>query len=149
MKVKLLTKTAIVPRMAHKTDGAFDLYADEDKFIGLGAQELVSTGVSMAIPEHCVGIIKSRSGLSVKNGINIGAGVIDSGYRGEVKALLQASQLPFQVRKGDRIAQLLIVPIERPEIEIVEHLDVTDRGDGGFGSTGKNKLDLGKAELEI
>lgn len=149
MKVKLLTDTAIAPQMAHKTDAAFDLYADEDKFIGLGAQELVSTGVAMAIPGNCVGIIKSRSGLSVKSGINVGAGVIDSGYRGEVKALLQASQLPYQVRKGDRIAQLLIVPIERPEIEVVDILDTTDRGDGGFGSTGKNKLELDSAELEI
>lgn len=149
MKVKLLTKTAIAPQMAHQTDAAFDLYADEDKFIGLGFQELVSTGVAMAIPHNCAGVIKSRSGLSVKHGINVGAGVIDSGYRGEVKVLLQATQEPFQVRKGDRIAQLLIVPIERPNIEVVDILDTTDRGDSGFGSTGKNKLDLDKSEFEI
>lgn len=149
MKVKLLTDTAIAPQMAHPTDAAFDLYADEDMIIDHGSQALVSTGVAMAIPKHCTGILKSRSGHSSKKGVNVGAGVIDSGYRGEVKVLLQATQDEFIIKKGDRIAQLLIVPIERPEIEVVDILDTTDRGDGGFGSTGTNKLDLDKAEFEI
>jgi len=149
MKVKLLTDTAVAPQMAHSTDAAFDLYADEEVFIGFGCQALVSTGVAMAIPGNCVGKIESRSSLASKHGINVGAGVIDSGYRGEVKVLLQASQFPFTVKKGERIAQLLIIPIERPEIEVVDILDTTDRGDSGFGSTGKNKLDLDSAELEI
>jgi len=149
MKVKLLTDTAIAPQMAHPTDAAFDLYADEEVFIAFGCQKLVSTGVAMTIPSNCVGKIESRSSLASKHGINVGAGVIDSGYRGEVKVLLQASQFPFTVKKGERIALLLIVPIERPEIEVVDILDTTDRGDGGFGSTGKNKLDLDSADVAI
>jgi len=149
MKVKLLTDTAIAPQMAHPTDAAFDLYADENGMVPKGNQGLVCTGIAIALPSNCAGIIKSRSGLSVKNGINVGAGVIDAGYRGRLRVLIQATQEDFRFKQGDRIAQLLIVPIERPEIEVVDILDTTDRGDGAFGSTGTNKLDLDSAELEI
>lgn len=149
MKVKLLTETAIPPKMMHSTDAAFDLYADEDVFIEKGDSLLVSIGIAVDIPLHCSGQIWPRSGLAVKHGLTIQAGLIDPGYRGEVKALLHPTATDFHANKGDRIAQLLIAPIERPKIEVVDILDTTDRGDGGFGSTGKNKLDLDSAELEI
>ena len=147
--VKKLHKDAILPQIANKTDCAYDLFANESGSIRQNDQRLVGTGIAMAIPNDCVGIIKSRSGLSVKEMINVGAGVIDSGYRGEIKALIQTTSRSFHFEKGQRIAQLLIIPMERPEIVEAKHLDITDRGENGFGSTGKTKLDLDSADQAI
>jgi deoxyuridine 5'-triphosphate nucleotidohydrolase len=100
---------------------------------------LVKTGIAVAIPEGCYGRVAPRSGLALKKGIDIGAGVIDEDYRGEVGAILfNLNSEPFEVKKGDRIAQFICERIIYPELEEVDELDDTERGAGGFGSTGSN-----------
>ncbi len=102
-------------------------------------RRLVSTGLRMAIPEGFEGQVRPRSGLALKKGISMvnTPGTIDSDYRGEVKCLLiNLSQEPVTLEKGERIAQLVIVPVSQAYLEVVEALDDTERGEGGFGSTG-------------
>lgn len=104
-----------------------------------GSTEVIRTGISVAIPEGHVGILASRSGIGVKKGLSVaqGVGVIDSDYRGEVLVPLFNRNMHNELIKfGDRIAQLLIVPVIQPEIVMVDELDETERGEGGFGSTG-------------
>ena len=158
--VKRLTETAIAPKRGSAQAAGYDLYADQsgtvpscsylEKMVGLDCNNnavvqkivttgsyLVSTGVAVKIPVGYYGRVASRSGLAVKNTIEVGAGVIDSDYRGEVKVLLRnLGSQQFEFKSGDRIAQLIIEKIETPEVEEVTDLDVTSRGDGGFGSTG-------------
>lgn len=140
MKIKLLTPTATAPTYATDGSAGLDLYADEDCILDSvydGVRKVISTGVSVEIDADKVGLIWPRSGIAVKNGIDTGAGVIDSDYRGEVKVLLfNHGEYAYKIKRGDRIAQLLIVPCYRPKIEIVDSLDETERGAGGFGSTG-------------
>ncbi len=140
LKVKLLTSTAKAPTKATDGSAGFDLYADEDCSLDAiyeGARKTVSTGISVAIDPDKVGLIWPRSGLAAKHGIDTGAGVIDSDYRGEVKVLLfNHGHVPFDIRRGDRIAQLLIVPAYGQSVEIVDELDDTERGGNGFGSSG-------------
>ena len=100
-------------------------------------RRLVSTSISLAIPEGHVGLVWPRSGLSIKKGIDVFAGVIDSGYRGEVKVcLFNSGATAFDIDEGDRIAQILIQKISDCKMVGVESLDGSDRGDGGFGSSG-------------
>lgn len=141
----VLSEGAIVP--SRQSDGAagYDLYSNEDTVI-IGTRQtsdniifrkLVKTGVKIKVPEGTYGRVAARSGLGVKNGIHIGAGVIDSDYRGEIGVLIfNLGCDDFVIKKGDRIAQLIIEKIETPEIKIVENLDNTERGSNGFGSTG-------------
>ena len=137
----MIIKTTKHLSKAHPSDAAFDLEADEDTFVYGYSRKLISTGVRMAIPEGYCGIIKSRSGLAVKNSIEVGAGVVDAGYRGEIKVLLcNYGEDSFYVKPGDRIAQLLIVPVPAVTLEVVEDLDETTRSDKGFGSTGLNAI---------
>ena len=137
----MIIKTTKHLSKAHPSDAAFDLEADEDTFVYGYSRKLISTGVRMAIPEGHCGIIKSRSGLAVKNSIEVGAGVIDAGYRGEIKVLLcNYGEDSFYVKPGDRIAQLMIVPVPAVTLEVVEDLDETTRSDKGFGSTGLNAI---------
>jgi dUTP pyrophosphatase len=137
----MIIKTTKHLSKAHPSDAAFDLEADEDTFVYGYSRKLISTGVRMAIPEGYCGIIKSRSGLAVKNSIEVGAGVIDAGYRGEIKVLLcNYGEDSFYVKPGDRIAQLMIVPVPAVTLEVVEDLDETTRSDKGFGSTGLNAI---------
>jgi dUTP pyrophosphatase len=127
-----------VPQIAKEGDAGADLKASEDTVISSKGRCLVSTGISIAIPIGCVGLIWPRSGLAVKHGIDSGAGVVDSGYRGEIRVLLfNHSDVDFKVMKGDRIAQILIQKVENSLFVKVETLDETERGAGGFGSTGK------------
>ena len=145
----MIIKTTKHLSKAHPSDAAFDLEADEDTFVYGYSRKLISTGVRMAIPEGYCGIIKSRSGLAVKNSIEVGAGVIDAGYRGEIKVLLcNYGEDSFYVKPGDRIAQLMIVPVPAVTLEVVEDLDETTRSDKGFGSTGLNAIlsDISKIE---
>ena len=126
-----------LPQYAHSGDAGADLTSAEDVVLPAGARRLVSTGIRLALPPGCAGLIWPRSGLAVKQGIDCGAGVIDSEYRGEVRVLLfNHSDQDFTIQKGDRIAQLLIQRVERVEFQQVDSLDDTTRGDGGFGSTG-------------
>lgn len=145
----MIIKTTKHLSKAHPSDAAFDIEADEDSFVYAYSRKLINTGVRMAIPEGYCGIIKSRSGLAVKNGIEVGAGVIDAGYRGEIKVLLcNHGDDDLYINSGDRIAQLMIVPVPAVTLEVVEDLDETTRSDKGFGSTGLNAIlaDISKIE---
>jgi dUTP pyrophosphatase len=115
-----------------------DLRAAESLTLPAGERAAVSTGVHLELPEGCVGLVWPRSGLALRHGIDTLAGVIDADYRGEVKVVLvnHGSQ-PFPIAAGDRIAQLLVQRIERPRFARVERLEPTERGGGGFGSSGR------------
>ena len=127
-----------IPQYAHAGDAGADITASEKIAIPPRERTVVSTGVRLEIPEGYVGLIWPRSGLAVKKGIDCGAGVIDSHYRGEVKVLLfNHSDNEFQIEPGDRIAQILIQKVERVEFHLVDQLNETARSDAGFGSTGK------------
>lgn len=140
MKVKLLTSTAIPPKRMSAGAAAYDVYADEDKIILPQCRKLVSTGISIEIPVTVYAQLAPRSSLSVKE-IDVGAGIIDSDYRGEVKVLLiNNSTNDFIIKKGDRIAQMILKMIYLPEVEVVEHLSETIRNDGGFGSTNSTNV---------
>ncbi len=138
MKIKLLTDTATAPTYATDGSAGLDLYADGDYAIPPESDfVVVSTGISVEIDADKTGLVWPRSGMASKFGIDTGAGVIDSDYRGELKVLLfNHGDDTYRIKRGDRIAQLLIVPCYRPKIEIVDSLDETERGAGGFGSTG-------------
>ena len=127
-----------IPKYAHAADAGADLTASQKILIPPRDRLLVTTGIRLEIPEGYVGLIWPRSGLAVKKGIDCGAGVIDSHYRGEVKVLLfNHSDNEFQIEQGDRIAQLLIQKVERTEFLPAERLSETTRSQMGFGSTGK------------
>ena len=127
-----------IPKYAHTGDAGADLTASQKMLIPPRDRLLVTTGIHLEIPEGHVGLIWPRSGLAVKKGIDCGAGVIDSHYRGEVKVLLfNHSDKEFQIEQGDRIAQLLIQKVERVQFLPVDQLSETTRSQMGFGSTGK------------
>tara|TARA_Y100000593_G_scaffold51924_1_gene97577 strand:+ start:5610 stop:6032 length:423 start_codon:yes stop_codon:yes gene_type:complete len=139
IKVKLLDKNARIPTKAHKSDAGWDLYASNlAQPIYPKKRRLISTDISVAIPDGYCGLIWPRSGLSVKSGVDVLAGVIDSGYRGEIKVCLyNTSDQIVDINPGDRIAQLIIQKVENVDFTEVKNLEDTDRGDGGFGSTGR------------
>ncbi len=126
----------------YETDGAagMDLRADEQFSLAPGERRLVPTGLAVGIPPGHEGQVRPRSGLAVRHGVAIvnAPGTIDSDYRGEVKVVLvNLGQEPVSFARGDRIAQLVIAPVARAEVRLVESLDETARGGGGFGSTGQ------------
>lgn len=145
--VKRLTETAKLPTKGSDGAAGFDLYADENCKIHpiywplikpSISRRLVSTGIAVAIDPDKVGLIWPRSGISVKYGIKTGAGVIDSDYRGEVKVLLfNLGDSVFEIKRGDRIAQLIIIPVYGQSVVEVDDLSDTERGIFGFGSTGR------------
>ena len=136
-EVKKLTDSSQVPTKGHPSDAGWDLYADEDIELWPEETKLISTGIAMSLPKRFVGLIWDRSSMGVK-GIHRHAGVIDSSYRGEVKVCLHNTSGDLhKIKRGDRIAQLLIQEIPIFRIHEVEELDSTKRGSGGFGSTGK------------
>jgi dUTP pyrophosphatase len=136
-----LTETAAAPTRAHDDDAGYDLRASEAATLPPGGRESVGTGVAVAIPEGHAGLVLPRSGLAARHGISLvnAPGLIDAGYRGEVRVLLLNTdrEASFEVAPGDRIAQLVIIRHEAPELVEVDSLDETVRGDGGFGSTGR------------
>ncbi|TNV70985.1 hypothetical protein FGO68_gene2319 [Halteria grandinella] len=139
LRVKKLVPEAQIPVKGSEHAAGYDLMASAPQTVPAKGKALVSTGISMAIPIGNYGRIAPRSGLAAKNFIDVGAGVIDADYRGEVKVLLfNFSDVDFQVNMGDRIAQLIVEKYTRTEIEEVAEgdLDSTERGAGGFGSTG-------------
>ena len=152
MKI-MLDEGAIMPTRAHEFDAGLDLYAPKTTSIpgckyaapirnyGYGkislGQRTIDTGVHVEIPEGYVGFIKSKSGLMVNHGL-LTDGTIDSGYTGSIQVkLFNTIQKDYLINAGDKIAQLVIVPCLLPDLEVVDHLEETDRGDGGFGSTGR------------
>jgi len=137
LRVKKLHQDATIPTRAHKTDAGYDLYALESTTIYQNTHQLVKTGISLEIPEGYVGLIWPRSGLSYKYGLDVFAGVIDSGYRGDVGVILYNSHSSvYNVEAGDRIAQILFQKVENFQLIEVNSLNDAHRGDGGFGSTG-------------
>src|SRR6056300_887136 len=135
--VKRLNEHATLPARGSPLAAGYDLSSSEDVSIHKGTRGLVGTGIAFTVPHETYGRIAPRSGLAVKNGIQVGAGVIDRDYTGEVKAVLfNHGDEDFVIKKGDRIAQLIIEKIEMPEVKLVDELLVTERGEGGFGSTG-------------
>lgn len=130
-----------VPTRAHDHDAGLDLRANEDARVSVGGRVLVGTGIAVAIPPGHVGLVCPRSGMASKFGVTVAnaPGVIDAGYRGEVKVnLVNHGRAALDVSKGDRIAQLLVVPVAMPTISHVDDLPapVDGRGVGGHGSTG-------------
>ena len=136
-----LSEDAREPTRAHHGDAGYDLYAVDGATIAPGERASVGTGIAVAIPDGWAGLVLPRSGLAARHGITLpnAPGLIDSGYRGEVRVLLLNTDArePFKVAPGDRIAQLLLVRHEEPELLEVESLDETVRGAGGFGSSGR------------
>lgn len=136
MKIKL-DEGAKMPTRQHKWDAGLDLYALEDGYIRCNQSHTFNTGVHVQIPEGCVGFIKSRSGLMVNNGI-VTDGTIDAHYTGPIKVcLFNHGTSRYEVKAGDKIAQLVICPCVLPQLELVDSLEETDRGNAGFGSTGR------------
>lgn len=138
IKVKKLNDKAKTPVRAHMTDAGMDLCSTESLVILPQTRSIISTGISLEIPEGYYGRMAPRSGLAAKNGIDVFAGVVDSSYRGELKVILFNSdaQQSFTINEGDRIAQLIIEKHYNFPIEEVSDLSDTARGSGGFGSTG-------------
>lgn len=139
MKIKLLDKNATIPTFANVGDAGADLYALESVVINGRTQKLVRTGIALEIPLGYVGLIRPRSGLATKLGIGMNSsGVVDSGYRGEISVtLINHSDKTHTISPGQRIAQIVFVPVVSGfEFEVVDELSVTDRGIGGYGSTG-------------
>lgn len=138
--LKQLDKELPVPQNAYEGDAAVDLRSTEDVSLAPGQRALVSTGIAIELPINCAALVVPRSGLAIKHGISVvnAPGLIDSNYRGEIKVILLNTDLkePFEVKRGDRIAQLMIVSVEQPQFEIKGELSDTSRGSGGFGSSG-------------
>ena len=145
----LLDENAFVPQRAHDTDAGLDLFATEDHVIPAGGSYTFDTGVHVELPRVCLsdgfgdvefitaGILKSKSGLNVNHNIT-SDGTIDFGYTGSIRVkLYNHGHKDYLVKRGDKISQLVIVPVLTPEIRIVEALTDTARGEGGFGSTGR------------
>lgn len=136
MKV-VLDDGAFLPERAHETDAGLDIRSPESRVVFAHDSIMIDTGVHIEIPRGYVGFLKSKSGLNVKHGIT-SEGVIDCGYTGSIKVkLYNNSAEMYKVERGDKISQLVILPILTPEMEVVESLDETERGDNGFGSTGR------------
>ena len=139
LKVKLLHPDAKVPTRANATDAGLDLYALNGGIAVPGDRLRINTGIAMSIPTGYYGRISPRSGLAWKDGIDVMAGTVDSSYRGEIRVILINLETtdPFQVRPGDRIAQIIIQKMELWPLMVVDELDDTERGENGFGSSGQ------------
>lgn len=138
IKIKKNHKDAIIPRYVRENDAAMDLYSIEDYELKPGERKLFKTGISMEFPPGNVMLIKDRSGLAVKQGITTMAGVIDPDYRGDYGVvLLNTSQETVKIEKGERIAQMILLPIIHADIEEVKELTDSERKEDGFGSSGR------------
>ncbi|NLO28358.1 MAG: dUTP diphosphatase [Actinobacteria bacterium] len=140
LQVRLLHPQARLPRRAHPGDAGADLHSVEEIIIPPGERRDVGTGLALAIPEGYAGFVQPRSGLAFKHGIMVvnSPGLIDAGYRGEVRvSLYNSGREPFAVAVGERIAQLLIQRVEEPAFVAADELPDTRRGQGGFGSSGR------------
>ena len=128
-----------LPRRAHADDAGVDLYSAEDVELAPGQRQLVGTGVAVALPTGTVGLVHPRSGLAARQGLSIvnAPGTVDSGYRGEIKVgVINQIGEAYTIEPGERVAQMVILPVSMMPVEEVETLGETDRGAGGFGSTG-------------
>ena len=141
LRVQRLTTTAVLPSRATTGDAGLDLYASEPASLGAGERASVGTGIAIEIPAGHAGLVLPRSGWAAKHGISLvnAPGLIDAGYRGEVRVLLLNTdrEEAFEISEGDRIAQLLVVPFASLEPVESASLAKSERGEGGFGSTGR------------
>ncbi len=138
LKIKKIQADAKVPSMAYKGDAGLDLYSAEKKIIKRKERAKIKTGIALEIPFGFVGLIWDRSSLAAKSGLTTMAGVIDSGYRGEIEIIIyNSSKEDYIIKKYDKIAQLLIQKIETPKIVGVDQLSNSERGNKNFGSSGE------------
>ena len=141
MKLKILKthEKAIVPQYAHFNDSGMDLFSVDNVVIEPGKIKLINTGIKIELPVNTEAQIRPRSGLALKSGITVlnTPGTIDEGYRGEIGIIIiNHSKISFEVEVGMKIAQMVIMPVLHPEVVEVFEITETDRGEGGFGSTG-------------
>ncbi len=140
VRVRRLDPGLPLPSYAHAGDAGADLMTAADVTLGPGERAMVPTGVALALPDGYAGFVHPRSGLAARCGVSIvnAPGTIDAGYRGEIKVVLinLDPRAPVTLRRGDRIAQLVVQRVENADLVEVEALDATERGDGGYGSTG-------------
>lgn len=136
MKIKL-DEGAFMPERAHVLDAGLDIRTPVDVLVPAYGSVVIDTGVHVAIPMGYVGMLKSKSGLNIKSGIT-SEGVIDAGYTGSIVAKLYNNNDTAKIlNRGSKVTQLVIIPIVTPELELVDHLEETERGRNGFGSTGE------------
>lgn len=137
MKI-MLDKDAVMPRKAHVTDAGYDLFSREEQIVPAKESATFDTGVHIELPEGTVGLLKSKSGLNVKHGL-VSEGVIDVGYTGSIVVkIYNHSGYDYKVEKGDKISQLVIVPlVNTGNFELVDSLEDSERGSNGFGSSGR------------
>jgi dUTP pyrophosphatase len=140
LRVRRVDPRAVLPTRAYVGDAGLDLYALDDAVLAPGERASVRTGIAIEIPAGQAGLVLPRSGLARRHGISVvnAPGLIDAGYRGEVEVLLLNTDRssPFSIAAGDRIAQLVIVSVQTPQVVEVQELALSERGSGGFGSTG-------------
>ncbi|KAI8836783.1 dUTPase-like protein [Chytriomyces cf. hyalinus JEL632] len=142
LQVKLLSSKGRLPARGSVGAAGYDLFSAKDVTIPANGRAIVPTDISIAVPFGTYGRVAPRSGLAVKHFLDVGAGVIDADYRGPVGVVLfNFGTADFQVKEGDRVAQLILEKIETAQIDHVQELDETVRGAGGFGSTGIRKTD--------
>lgn len=137
VNVKYLNEHAKEPTKAHTMDAGWDLYASEDCIIHPKERGVINTGISLEMPPYFAGLIWPRSGMAVKGGADVLAGVIDSGYRGEIMVCLyNTGEKNLQVKRGDKIAQIIFQEVPEVGITVKDSLGSSQRGSDGFGSTG-------------
>ena len=140
LSFKRVHPDTVLPAYAHPSDAGMDIRSVADMTVPARGRALVPTGLVVLLPPLYEAQVRPRSGLALKHGITVlnTPGTIDSGYRGEIGVILfNSSDVDFQIKKGDRVAQVVIAPVTQPVIEEAQEIDETDRGAGGFGSTGK------------
>ena len=143
LKFKRIHPDAVLPAYAHPSDAGMDIRSVADMTVPARGRALVPTGLVVLLPPLYEAQVRPRSGLALKHGITVlnTPGTIDSGYRGEIGVILfNSSDVDFQVKKGDRVAQVVIAPVTQPVIEEAQEIDETDRGAGGFGSTDRKSV---------
>lgn len=145
IRIKKLHEDAIIPKYAHNGDSGFDLHALEDIYLNLWETKLIPTGLAVSVGDGYELQIRPRSGLSLKTGLRIpnSPGTVDASYTGQVCVIMQLvpdgkGTIGYQIKKGDRIAQGVVCSVMQADIEESDYLSETDRGSGGFGSSGNN-----------
>ena len=138
IKIKKLKPDAVIPSYAHPGDAGLDLFSLENYELKAGERKILDLGFALEFPEGYVALVKDKSSLPKNAGLHTMGGVFDAGYRGEYNInLINLSDKPYEITKGDKIAQLVIVPVAQAELEESEKLSDTSRGEGRFGSTGR------------
>lgn len=142
LKIKIIDNSLPIPKYAHESDAGLDLYSTIDCILKPFERKLIPTGIKIALPQGYAGFVQPRSGIAINHGISMvnTPGLIDSGYRGEIKAIVINLDPvnSFEIKKGDKICQLVFLKVEHANFIFQEELDESDRGDRGFGSTGIN-----------